>query len=321
MNIWTVKKYLNMNEGKNFDVVSIADLCIDIIITGTVKPIYGQVEQLVDHYTIDVGGSVGIFASQFAKLGGTVCLFGKVGDDTQGKIVLEKLASAGVDVSLVDICSDTPTAMGLNLSCNNDRALLACLAAIDLIDKDIFKQTMNVKTRHWHIGSYFLLKGLVSSWTDFIKELKKKKVTVSLDTNWDPEENWNAVLEILPLVDIFLPNEAEALSITGQDNVLKAGEKLATYCPLVVIKCGEKGAMIFTNNEVFEYPIPESLLADLKILDTTGAGDNFDAGFLFSWLQGEKSDACITLAFKCAISSLKALGGVQMQVVEKITND
>jgi ribokinase len=306
-----------MNEGKKFDVVSIADLCIDIIITGTVKPIYGQVEQLVDNYTIDVGGSVGIFASQFAKLGGKVCLFGKVGDDTQGKIILEKLASAGVDVSFVEVCLNAPTAMGLNLSCNNDRALLACLAAIDLIDKDIFKQTMTVKTKHWHIGSYFLLKGLVGSWRDWIKELKKEKLSVSLDTNWDPEENWNAVLEILPLVDVFLPNESEALSITGQDDILKAGEKLASYCPLVVIKCGEKGAIIFTNNEVYEYPIPENLLENLKILDTTGAGDNFDAGFLYSWLQGEKLAACITLAFKCAISSLQALGGVQMQVEEK----
>jgi len=311
-----IKKVVKMNEAKIFDVVSIADLCIDIIITGTVKPIYGQVEQLVDNYTIDVGGSVAIFASQFAKLGGEVCLFGKVGNDIQGKIILERLALAGVDVSYVNICSNTPTAMGLNLSCNNDRALLACLAAIDLIDKDIFKQTMKVKTRHWHIGSYFLIKGLVGSWSDLIKELKKEKVSISLDTNWDPEENWDSILEILPLVDIFLPNESEALSITRQDDILKAGKTLVSYCPLVIIKCGEKGAMIFTNNEVFEYPIPESLLENLKILDTTGAGDNFDAGFLFSWLQDEKLDACIELAFKCAISSLKALGGVQMQVLQ-----
>ena len=322
MKVQIVKKLIKMKEVKKFDVVSIADLCIDIIVTGSVKPIYGQVEQLVDNYSIDVGGSVSIFASQFAKLGGQVCLFGKVGNDIQGKIILERLALAGVDVSFVEFCSNTSTAMGLNLSCNNDRALLACLEAIDLIDNDIFKQLLSVKTRHWHIGSYFLLKGLAGGWSHWIKECKKEKISISLDTNWDPEESWDSILEILPLVDIFLPNEAEALSITRQDDILKAGDILATYCPFVVIKCGENGAVVFTNNEVTEYPIPERLLLNLQILDTTGAGDNFDAGFLFNWLKDEKLSTCIELAFECAISSLKALGGVQMQVLQKqIAND
>ena len=71
-----------------------------------------------------------------------------------------------------------------------------------------------------------------------------------------------------------------------------------------------------------EYPISERFLQDLQILDTTGAGDNFDAGFLFNWLKDEKLSTCIELAFECAISSLKALGGLQMQILQKqIAND
>lgn len=299
--------------------MAIADLCLDIIITGKVKPIYGQVEQLVEDYSIDVGGSIGIFASQFAKLGGKAGLIGKVGNDIQGKIVRERLVDAGVDISLVDCCPGASTAMGLNLSCEGDRALLTCLGALDLIDKDIFQKSLGVQTVHWHIGSIFLLKKLSRFWIPWIQELKKENITISLDTNWDPDEKWDPVISMLPFVDVFLPNESEALAITGLADMMQAGKELVKCCPLVIIKCGEKGACIFTASDVVEFPIPKNLVQDLIILDTTGAGDNFDAGFLFHWTKGNELSVCIEQAFRCAISSLKGLGGIRMQVNHKET--
>ncbi len=303
----------------SFHIVSIADLCIDVLVNAQVKPEYGQVEKLVDDYSMDLGGSIGIFASQIAKLGGKISLVGSLGDDLQGKIVLQTLKDSGVNTDKIQISANEKTPLGLNLSCLGDRAMLTYLGTLNLIDASVFEENIFEEATHVHIGGYFLLNKLISAWPEQIKKLKQSGKTISLDTNWDPDQEWKTITDILPHVDVFLPNESEALSITGQDDISKAGSILATYCPLVVIKCGEKGAIVFTDIEVVEYPIPVRFLENLQILDTTGAGDNFDAGFLFNRLQNEKLSTCIELAFECAISSLKALGGVKMQVLQKQT--
>ena len=299
------------------DLIAIADLCIDILIDAQVKPEYGQVEQLADQYAIDLGGSVGIFASQFAKLGGSAGLISKIGDDPQGRIILQSLEKAGVDLSLVEIIPVEQTPMGLNLSCKGDRAMLTYLGTLKLIEPSVFSPSLLDRATHWHIGSYFLLNNLIPAWPGWIKTLKESGITVSLDTNWDPEENWERVHHILPLIDVFLPNEAEALAISGKENLMEAGQFLAAQCPLVVIKKGAEGALLFADNEVIDFKIPAELLVDLHIVDTTGAGDNFDAGFIFEWLAGRDFNTCLYRAVQCGTESLKALGGVKSQIVLK----
>jgi ribokinase len=297
------------------DIIAIADLCIDILIDAQVKPEYGQVEQLADQYAIDLGGSVGIFASQIAKLGGSIGLVSKIGDDPQGRIILHSLQNAGVDLSLVEIIHDEQTPMGLNLSCKGDRAMLTYLGTLKLIEPSLFKPALVDHASHWHIGSYFLLHNLIPYWPGWIKTLKEAGITISLDTNWDPEEHWERVHEILPLIDVFLPNEAEALAISGKDNLFEAGKFLVSQCPLVVIKRGAEGALLFMENEVNEYKIPADLLVDLHIVDTTGAGDNFDAGFIFEWLARHDFNTCLYRAVQCGTESLKSLGGVKSQIL------
>ncbi|WP_432708016.1 carbohydrate kinase family protein [Pedobacter sp.] len=297
------------------DLIAIADLCIDILIDAQVKPAYGQVEQLADQYAIDLGGSVGIFASQIAKLGGSIGVISKIGDDPQGRIILESLEKAGVDLSLVEIIPDEQTPMGLNLSCKGDRAMLTYLGTLKLIEPSVFTPLLVDRASHWHIGSYFLLNNLIPYWPGWIKTLKEAGVTVSLDTNWDPDGDWTRVQEILPLIDVFLPNEAEALAISGKANLLEAGQFLSTQCPLVVIKRGGEGALLFAENEVIDFKIPADLLVNLNIVDTTGAGDNFDAGFIFEWLAGQDYNTCLYRGVQCGTESLKALGGVKSQIL------
>ena len=312
-----------INSVKNphkYDIGSIADLCIDIIIQSDVKPKFGQVEQLIEDYCIDAGGSVAIFASQYAKLGGKICLAGLLGDDAQGNIVLSRLKESQVDVSLVKSRKDIVTAMGFNYSCKGDRALLVSLSSLESISPIIFEQALLVNTLHWHIGGFFLLKKIAGHWIPFLKELKVRGTTVSLDTNWDPDEQWGDVLTILPFIDVFIPNDAEAMAITRKESIHDAGILLLKYCPLIVIKCGEKGAVVFSRQSVEEFNIPEELLKNLNIKDTTGAGDNFDAGFLFMWLRNKSISESVINGFRCAISSLGGLGGIKNQYHPQIPN-
>lgn len=298
-----------------YDILAVADLCFDMIVSGPVQPQFNQVELLVDDYMIDLGGSVGIFACQYAKLGGSIALLGSVGKDVAGQIVLNRLQEAGVETDLITVYNNEKTAMGLNLFCNGDRAMLTCLGAMNKTTPSLLTKLLLHKAWHWHIGGYFLPNGLIPAWPAWLQQLKAAGISTSLDTNWDPSGNWENVLQLLPMIDVFLPNEAEAKVISGRNDIQEAGIFLAAHCPLVVIKMGENGAMIFTSAGGRHFPVPGHLTAGLQIADTTGAGDNFDAGFLFSWLSGATHDANILSAFRCAVSSLQGLGGIEKQIV------
>ncbi|RPD42594.1 carbohydrate kinase family protein [Chitinophaga barathri] len=297
-----------------YDILSVADLCFDMIVSSPVQPQFNQVELLADDYMFDLGGSVGIFACQFARLGGNIALLGSTGKDMAGQIVLNRLTEAGVDTRLITIHDTEKTPMGLNISCKGDRAMLTYLGAMNKTAPQLLTGALLHQTRHWHIGGYFLLENMIPAWPGWLQQLRNTGVSISLDTNWDPFGNWENVLQLLPLTDVFLPNEAEAKAISGKNDLMEAGLFLAERCPLTVIKMGENGAMIFTGSGSQYYPVPSALTDNLRIADTTGAGDNFDAGFIFSWLSGKTPAECIHNGFRCAVASLQGLGGIETQI-------
>lgn len=301
-------------DNKQFDAFVVADLCVDLLFTGTVRPKYGQAEQLIDDYTIDLGGSAAIFAAQFAKLGGKIGLLAKVAEDLFGNMLKDKLKSLGISTAYISTDPSRKTSVGIGLFDGKDRAMLTYTGTMLATQpEDIHKNYLNL-TSHWHIASYYLLTQLRSFWSEFIPQLKKQGISLSLDTNWDPEEDWQQVQEILPFVDVFLPNEAEAKHISGKNDLLESGKYLAQYCGLVVVKCGADGAIVFRNDEIQSFAIPAELTENLQIADTTGAGDNFDAGFLRNWLLGKSLEECIHLGIRCGTASLKAIGGIEGQL-------
>ena len=161
------------------------------------------------------------------------------------------------------------------------------------------------------------MQNLIPAWLDWIRLLHSRNISISLDTNWDPSGNWENIWELLPWINVFLPNEAEAHAITGDKDLNGAGRKLAEKCTLVVIKTADKGASVFQGTKRDDYSIPDACLQGLRIKDTTGAGDNFDAGFIRCWLLKKPVSTCIEYAFSCAISSLKSMGGIEGQIVIK----
>jgi sugar/nucleoside kinase (ribokinase family) len=302
---------------KEYDVVVIADLCVDILFTGDVKPIYGQVEQFINNYELELGGSAAIFASQFSKLGGKVGLLGTAGEDIFGQYIVDRVDRLGITTEYISRTSDFKTAVGLNLSNQEDRAMLTYKGSIDGITSELLKDSLILNnTNHVHIVSYFLLNHLQSFWSSELASLKKGGMKVSLDTNWDPDDCWESVIDILHHVDVFIPNEEEALRISKKANVKAAGKWLSQFGGLVVVKCGENGAIVFEGDSVKNYNVPELLLSDMKISDTTGAGDNFDAGFLYAWLKDKPIDVCVNLGLRCGTSSLSKLGGIAGQITQ-----
>ncbi|MCL5994715.1 MAG: carbohydrate kinase family protein, partial [Chloroflexi bacterium] len=293
---------------RRFDCLCVADMCVDLVLRGNVRPHFHQVEQLIDAYHLELGGSANIFAAQYAHLGGRAGVVGYVGSDTLGEFALNRLRSLGVDTSWVRRHPALPTGLGVALVEQDDRAILTALGTIDAVTLDDLSPDLLGACRHWHIASFFLLSKLRPFWKSWLERCRASGVTTSLDTNWDPDNQWQGVAELLPWVDVFLPNEAEALAISGDGDVERAGQRLSRQCGLVAIKCGARGAYVFAQGHTWRYT-PEPARS-LTVVDTIGAGDCFNAGFVRAWQLDKSVDECLAWGVRCAEASLAAAGGM-----------
>lgn len=292
----------------------IADLCADLLIKSKVTPIYGQVEQFVDDYTIEIGGSAALFATQYARLGGQINIYGIVGHDILGHMIQNRISKEGIDTSFITFSENEKTTLGLGLSLKDDRAMLTYKGTLAQITNDWLQQ-FNIPDHinHLHIASFYLLESMQGDWINFLESCKARGISISLDTNWAPLENWSDVLPILSLIDVFIPNEQEAMLITNEKDIDKAGHSLAQHISHVIIKQAENGATYFRKTERKHYQIPSKFLNNFSIADTTGAGDNFDAGFLIQWLKGKEISLCIETGLFCGTRSLIKMGGIAGQ--------
>jgi sugar/nucleoside kinase (ribokinase family) len=296
--------------------MSVSDMCVDVILTGNVRPQFHQVEQIIGDCSIELGGSANIFVSQLAKLGARAGVLGWHGQDAFGNFAREQLEANGVDTKWVRAHPSLKTGIGFALSEPDDRSILTYMGTIDATQPEHLEEGLLASCRHWHIAAYFLLTSLRSSWLPWLKKCRDLGITTSLDPNWDPHNRWEGITELLPFVDVFLPNEQEALAITTAPDVSSAAKALATSGALVVVKRGEKGVLAVQGEHLWEFDAGSSDVRPECVVDATGAGDNFDAGFIRAWLAGKDVQACIELGHRCAVSSLAAPGGVRGQLRE-----
>ncbi len=137
--------------------------------------------------------------------------------------------------------------------------------------------------------------------------LKSAGLTISLDTNDDPDDEWQGGLhDILRYVDVFLPNEREARKAAGTEDLELAVRKLAELVPVVVVKLGRDGAMAQRGSERFV-----GTAHRVDAVDPVGAGDSFDAGFLHQYLQGADVPACLASGNMAGALSTTRSGGTE----------
>lgn len=303
---------------KPLDVLLVSDIRADLVLNGNIRPKCQQVEQIVSDYSLEVGGSASIFASQLAKLGAQVGVLGYVGADIVGDLALQELDQIGVDITRIKRHPSVKTGVGIHFAERNDRARLTYLGSIDATcSKDLDDAVLD-SCRHWHLTSYFLLTKLRTFWPHWLRKCRKAGVTTSLGTSGDPSERWDGVMELLPYIDVFLPSEAEVLSHTGETDVWRAAGRLASCGPLTVVKCGEKRAIALKRNKRWEVGNSDEDVPRLPVVDTIGAGDNFDAGFIRSWLLDGDISSSLRLGCDCAVRSLRFPGGLRGQLRQSV---
>ncbi|MHB0856658.1 MAG: carbohydrate kinase family protein [Anaerolineae bacterium] len=299
---------------RSHDIITIGDMCVDLIVSmGDTLPRFGQVEQWVSGYLLEMGGSTCIFACQAAKLGLRTIILGRVGNDAYGELVLRRLQESGVDTRYVRVDGSLQTGLGIALVRDDgDRAILTYGGSLNAVYPSDLHDDLLCSSRHLHYGSYYLQTNLLPEVPAILRRSRALGLTVSLDTNWDPACQWEGgLLEALRYVDVFLPNEQEALAITNRDTVETALADLLHKVPVVAIKRGEKGALVGYGAERYAVPVEP---VD-HLVDAIGAGDSFDAGFLAGWLAGLPIDQCAVLGNRCGRASTQACGGIKGQPV------
>ena len=296
-----------------FDIITIGDMCVDLLVDiGDVPIRFGQAEQWIPGYTLEMGGSADIFACQAARLDLRVGILGCVGDDVYGQLVLRRLQECGVDTRHVRIDPTVKTGLGLTLCRpNGDRSILTYGGSLNAIQPEDVTDRFLRSGRHLHYSSYYLQTNLLPAVPDLFRRARALGLTISLDTNWDPAETWDGGLAAaLTAVNLFLPNEQEALAITRAPSRAEALDRLAATVPAAAVKCGAQGAEVAAGSVRLRIPVePVS-----SVVDTVGAGDCFDAGFVAGWLRGLDLAACAEIANACARATLSAPGGVAGQL-------
>jgi sugar/nucleoside kinase (ribokinase family) len=298
-----------MRMNRPFDVLVVGEINPDLILSGDVEPVFGQVEKLVEHASLTIGSSSAIFACGAARLGLKVAFIGKVGRDQFGQYMRSALAERGVDTSGVIIDPDESTGLSVILAKDGDRAILTYPGVIPTLRLEEMNLGLLSQTRHLHLGSYFIQDGLRPDVPRLFSLAHQQGVTVSLDTNYDPAEDWdNGLQEALAHTDIFLPNETECCKIAGLDDLQAAVDSLAERVGLVAVKCGARGAQLRAGSlQISAASIP------VDVVDTVGAGDSFDAGFITGFLSGWDYGRSLRLAAVCGALSTRAAGGTPAQ--------
>ena len=302
------------------DAYVIGDVNPDILVIGSdVVPEFGQVEKYVGTIRLAVGGSSAITACGLARLGLRVAHGGIVGDDILGHAVLEGLRERGVDTSTVSVDPAIPTGATVHLGTGEDRAMLTATGTIDRLRAEDVPREILPHVRHIHAGSTGIQPKLRPGLPDLYREARAAGVTCSFDTNWDPDRRFEGIDRMLAATDVFLPNDKEATAITGESDPLAAAHALVARAetagrdsaagPLtVVVKLGAEGALAVRGEEALRVPADR-----VEVVDSTGAGDGFNAGFLYGFIEGRPLAECLALGVACGSLSVRAIGGVDGQ--------
>lgn len=292
-----------------YDVLVLGEINVDLILSADeITPVFGQ-ELLVDDMALAMGSSSVIFACGAARLGLRVGFVGVVGDDEFGHFMLRQMAARGVDVRPIIVDSAVKTGITVSLSTAADRALLTYLGSITALTVEQVDRALLGRARHLHVGSYFLQQGLRTGLPALFAEARARGLTVSLDTGFDPHQAWDGGLwEALAHVDLFLPNAVEAPAIAGASSPETALDALAARVPMVAVKLGAEGAIARRGAEVCRAAPPP-----VKAVDTTGAGDSFDAGFVYGYLAGWSLQRTLRLACACGALTTRQPGGTEGQ--------
>jgi sugar/nucleoside kinase (ribokinase family) len=292
---------------KSFDISIAGELNLDLIFYGLPATMPTERELLATGFRVTLGSSSAIVAHNAAALGACVSISSLVGRDDFGRLAVDRLSAMGVDTTHAAVHKSIATGVTVILPHGEERHILTYLGTISELSVADLDFDFLTQARHFHLSSLYLQRGLQAGLPDLFRRLREAGLTISLDTNDDPDDQWaNPLLDLLPYVDVFLPNESEICRITGLANVDDAMKAISAMVGTVVVKRGRLGARVYEAGRSTDID-PVQVVA----VDTIGAGDSFDAGFLRAYLLGKDTVTCARAGNIVGALSTQASGGTE----------
>ncbi len=293
-------------QNKDFDVLVAGELNIDLIMDGLQQfPEVGK-EILANRMLYTLGSSSAIFASNLSSLGISVNYCGCVGKDDLGKKIICDLNAKKVGTINIIYSDAAATGITVILNTDQDRAMVTYAGAMNELREAHITDAMLMNARHLHVSSVFIQPALKPGLTKLFKRAKQSGLTTSLDPQWDVHEQWECDWQnLLPYVDVFLPNAEEIKNITGKKTLKEAVESIKNIANIIVVKNSIEAALIISGDEVIEQPA----FINHDFADAIGAGDSFNAGFIGSYLHDRSLKECATFGALCGAINTTGNGG------------
>jgi len=295
----------------NTQCLVIGDLNIDLILNRIEGFPKIDHEIIAEDYDVVIGGSGGIFTAVLSMLGIKTAIISTIGNDMFGKSLTSKLKENNASVSRLIINEKEKTGITIYLSYDSGKSQTSSVKLIKNLKFNDFTLKDLSSIEHVHFSSYYVMDSLRESYVEIIKKIKSqsKEITFSMDTNDDPSNEWKRkIYKIFDHIDILFLNKREALNISREQNIKKAISRLSRYVEKVVIKAGKEG--YFAKIDGKDYRGFCQNKKNKNFLDSTGAGDNFDAAFIFGFLNNIETSKTLRFADYCAEKSVEYSGGV-----------
>lgn len=284
------------------NVVTMGVHVLDVLVRPVEAIPEGQGATLVDDIRMTAAGTAGGTALTLAKLGASVSSAGAIGSDPTGDMLVQLLGAAGIDTRFLVRRTDTPTSASvLPIRPNGDRPSLHLLGANITYGPDDVPWDAIAEANHLHLGGPELIG--VDTATRVLSYAKEHGVVTSVDLLAPGAlGSFEQIESVLPYVDHMLPNEDQVLGFTGEEDVMAGAKKLlAAGAGLVAVTRGGDGALLVTPEGSEKVPA-----FAIDVVDTTGCGDAFSAGFVRGMGLGRRPYDSALLG--CAAAALVAQG-------------
>lgn len=288
-------------------VLFVGDINIDIIMGGLATPPVLDREVTCSSYDVTLGSAAAICACAYASLGGDASFAGLAGVDDDGEFMMKGMEHFGVNTDLVSRTDKVRTGVTVNLIYEGTRSQVTYPGTIAEYDGSELTEELLGRFDHLHLAGPYQQTRFRPRITAVLGLARHLGKTTSLDTQWDPAETWESLEGWLARLDYLFVNEDEAISFTGVADPEKALLKLAERTAMPVIKLGPRGVLLISDGQPVRIPAKK-----VEVVDTTGAGDSFDAAFLFGRLEkGMDAIAAARFGNAAAGRSCTFPGGVE----------
>ena len=270
-------------------MLAVGEANLDLILSGLSRvPEFGT-EALASAMSLHLGGATANFAIFASRLGLRTAFVTRLGEDHFGDLLLQKLRAYDLPLEFVQRDEQLATGLTVSLSGEQDRAFVTYTGTIDSVQATDVADDLLADCQHLHVSSFFLQRKLGQGLAELFARARSAGLTISLDPGYDPSEHWNGTLsDILPLADVFLPNEVEVKRIAQTAEAETGARQLAQAVNLMVVKLGPQGCLAVCGDEVVHAPG-----YSVPVADTTCCGDGFNASFLQAWLRGLPLAECL----------------------------